>query len=130
MRTLLSLCTVTVLLASAGISAQPSLAIPPLENSEVIAQNSTQITPQAALERVFSAPQIEEAWFAPEFLAEVPFSELQEGRTFLEQELGSYQEIRQVGQTYRLVFERGQLDAAIQLNSEGQISGLLLREAT
>ncbi|NJO43026.1 MAG: hypothetical protein HC865_21060 [Cyanobacteria bacterium RU_5_0] len=89
-------------------------------------QSNQPLTERTVLERLFTAPEIQAEWFAPEFLAQVPLSELQQGRIDLQQEFGSYQDIEEESNTFVVIFERGRFDATLNLNENGQIIGLLL----
>lgn len=94
------------------------------------------VTPQAVLEKLFTSEQIQADWFAPEFLAQVPISSIQEIIISLNTELGTYQGVQEDGEDYLVVFERGSVPTEIVLNDKGQITGLLfqtsisLKEAT
>lgn len=89
-------------------------------------RSATALTPKAALERLFVAPQLQADWFSPDFLAQIPMTTLQEGRTEIQRQMGNYREVRRLGNDFVVVFDRGKFDAKIALNSRGQIIGLML----
>jgi hypothetical protein len=84
------------------------------------------VTAKAALEQLFTAPDIQSEWFAPTFLKEVPLDQIQQGRTEIQKRLGNYKGIQKAGEKYVLQFEKGQLDAIVRLDDSGKIAGLLL----
>jgi beta-lactamase class A len=87
----------------------------------------TSITPQAALERLFTSEQIQTEWFAPEFLAQVPIEQVRKIITDVKSQLGSYQAGQKSDRDYLVVFNQGSVTAKIVLNPKGQISGLLFQ---
>jgi beta-lactamase class A len=86
-----------------------------------------QITPTAALERLFSAPMPQAEWFAETFLTQVPLSQVEQIVTGFRASLGQYQSVQSEGENFIVVFEKGSLSAQVTLNSAGQFTGLLLR---
>lgn len=82
------------------------------------------IAPLAAIARLFTSEQIQNDWFAPSFLAQVPVSP-EQVITSLKTALGTYQGVQEEGKDYRVIFERGSVPTKIVLNSTGQITGLL-----
>lgn len=89
--------------------------------------NSMKITPEAAIERLFTAPSPQSEWFDSSFLAQVPLSQVEQIVTGFRTALGAYQSIQPEGKDYLVQFEKGQLLAQIVLNDQGQIAGLLLQ---
>jgi beta-lactamase class A len=85
------------------------------------------ITPEAAIERLFTAPSPQSEWFDSSFLAQVPLSQVEQIVTGFRTALGAYQSIQPEGKDYLVQFEKGQLLAQIVLNDQGQIAGLLLQ---
>lgn len=82
-------------------------------------------TPTQALERLFQAETIQSEWFAPVFLQQVPFPQMQATLDGLTAQLGALQGIESLAEGYQLRFENGTLSALIQLNDAGQIVALL-----
>lgn len=82
-------------------------------------------TPTQALERLFQAETIQSEWFAPVFLQQVPFPQMQATLDGLTAQLGALQGIEPLAEGYQLRFENGTLSALIQLNDAGQIVALL-----
>lgn len=85
------------------------------------------ISPEIALERLFTEPVLETDWFTPIFLSQVPVAPEQIIRD-LQASLGEFQSLQPEGDGYRVVFERGTLLALIRLNADGQIAGLLFQD--
>jgi alpha-beta hydrolase superfamily lysophospholipase len=84
------------------------------------------LTPEAALERLFTTDQIDPDWFTPEFLAQVPASQVQSVLAALENGLGAFQGVQDDGQGGLVIlFERGTVPAHITLDDQGRIAGLL-----
>jgi beta-lactamase class A len=86
-----------------------------------------QITPTAALERLFSAPTPQAEWFAETFRAVVPLSQVEQILDGLRTTLGQYRSVRSEGENFVVVFENGEASAQVVLNNAGQFTGLLLR---
>lgn len=84
------------------------------------------ITPQFALERLFTSSQLESQWFAPNFLAKVPLSQVEQVLTSL-RELGTFESVQKSGTDYLVVFQKGSVPTQIVLDANGRISGLLFQ---
>lgn len=82
------------------------------------------ITPEAALERFFTVPEVDPAWFAQSFLDQVPAAQLEPLLEGLTAELGAYRGVEGDAGEYTVLFERGTVPARLVLNAEGQIAGL------
>ena len=52
------------------------------------------LTPRAALERLFTSPKPEAAWFRPEFLAQLPIDQIEGVMVTLKTSFGAYQKVR------------------------------------
>jgi len=85
-----------------------------------------QLSPSMALERLFTAPAVEREWFTDSFLNQIPVPPEQIIRD-IQGQLGAFQVVQAEGDRYRLLFEWGSLQAAIALNPQGQITGLLFQ---
>lgn len=85
------------------------------------------LSPEAALERLWTAPQIQREWFADSFLNQIPVTPEQIiGQ--LRDSLGAFRSIQPETNGYRVRFDRGSLKATIALNSSGQIVSLFFQE--
>jgi beta-lactamase class A len=82
------------------------------------------LTPEAALERFFTAPEVDPAWFSQSFLDQVPAAQLEPLIGQLIADLGAFRSVEGEAGEYTVLFERGALPAYIVLNAEGQITGL------
>ncbi|MBE7382792.1 MAG: serine hydrolase [Leptolyngbya sp. SIO1E4] len=108
------------------LGAIPAISMLPIPSS-AIAQ--MQISPQAALERLFTTPQLQAEWFAPAMLNQFPLSQAQQLIAEMQADFGAYQEVQPSGELYLVLFERGRVAAQITLNSRGQIAGLFFQPA-
>ena len=88
-----------------------------------------QISPQAALERLFTALQLQAEWFDAKMLNQFPLQQAQQFIAGIKADFGLYQQVQSAGEGYFVIFERGRVAAQITLNSRGQIAGLLFQPA-
>ncbi len=84
------------------------------------------ITPQGALERLFTASNINEDWFTPEFLQHVPSQQLTAIIGQLKAQLGAYRGVKPQGDKFRISFANGEDTAQISLR-EGRIAALFFQ---
>ena len=91
-----------------------------------LAQGATQaqLTPAAALERLFVAETWEEDWFAAEVLAQVPMAQLQMIVAQVAAGLGELQGVEGSGIQYQVIFTKGIVPTTIVLDAQGRIAGL------
>lgn len=89
---------------------------------------SESITPEAALERLFTSQEIKNEWFAPTFLAEIPITQIINIINDLKNQLGTFQEVENSGNNFIVNFSQGSVLTQINLNDKGQITGLLLQQ--
>lgn len=83
------------------------------------------ISPQAALERLMTAPRYQTAWFAPAFLAQIKPAQVEQGRAMIIAMLGSYQSVQpQKDESFIIQFQKGTIQAQIHLDGQGRIDGL------
>ncbi|HEY9641258.1 MAG TPA: serine hydrolase [Coleofasciculaceae cyanobacterium] len=101
---------------------QPIAQLPP-----TMSPTPSSISAQAALERLFTAPQLQPEWFAKSFLNQIPLSQIQTIIAGFPASLGTYQGVQKSGEAYQVIFEQGKLSAQITLNSSGQIAGILFK---
>ncbi|MEL7502204.1 MAG: serine hydrolase [Cyanobacteria bacterium J06554_6] len=83
------------------------------------------VTPETALSRLLTADELEAAWFADSFLAQISLAQIEQILRGITTSLGAYQSVEAAGEQYLLTFERGIVPTRIVLNSAGQITGLL-----
>jgi beta-lactamase class A len=107
-----SLLAIALVLSLRGRGAEPAMA------------QSPAITPQEALARLFSAGQVDPAWFSPDFLQVVSADQVQSLVEGLKASLGPFVDVEPAGSGFTVVFERGTVPAAIALDASGQIIGL------
>ncbi len=82
------------------------------------------ISPKAALQRLFTSEKIENEWFTPDFLAQVPLEKLQKIIDGLKKQLGTYENVQNNLQDYLIIFSQASVPTKIVLNNKAQISGL------
>lgn len=88
------------------------------------------ITPQQALERIFTTSKIQADWFAASFLRQVSPAQIEGVIQQVTQGLGEYQRVLETADGFEVQFERGAVLAQIRLDGNGQIVGFLLQPAT
>ena len=84
----------------------------------------TVITPQAALERLFTSDHANPDWFAQSFLQQVSAAQVETIIGQLRSQLGAYQGVKPEGTKYRVSFAQGDDIASIALDGAGRIAGL------
>jgi beta-lactamase class A len=99
-----------------------AVALPPAATPVTLAQ-AANLNPAQRLESLFTA-ELEAEWFAPAFLQQIPFSQIQPLIGQLRQTLGPLQRVEAVADGYRLTFAEGTVPAQIRLDEQGQIVGL------
>lgn len=115
----------TLLRSALGLGVAPRLLLrAPCELTAALAQAI--LTPEQALQQIFTAPQLSQDWFAPQFLAQVPLDRLAALIQSLNAALGSFQGVETVGDGYDVIYSSGRVHARITLDDQGRIAGLLL----
>lgn len=84
------------------------------------------LTPAAALERFFTAPEVQADWFAEDFLAQAPLAQITALRQQITERLGAFQRIEGAESPFTVIFAQGNATAVIAVNDAGQIAGLRL----
>jgi beta-lactamase class A len=82
------------------------------------------ITPQQALARVLQQTPAQAAWFAPNFLAQVPITQVDAIVKQYINTLGAFQRADATADGFTLAMEKGTAPAKIHLDAEGRIDGL------
>lgn len=103
----------------------------PAATAPVPATPAIAMTPKQLLEKLFTEPHADPAWFQPAFLKAVPIAKLEE---ITQQVLAASGRLRAVhetadARTYEVTFERGTWDATIVL-ADGTIETLFVRPGT
>lgn len=83
-----------------------------------------EVTPEAAVERLFRAPAIEPGWFDAAFLAAVPVERLAAIIADLTRQFGPLQEIVTGGERLTVRLSRAEMPVSVTLDAEGRIAGL------
>jgi beta-lactamase class A len=82
------------------------------------------ITPQQALARVLQQTPAQAGWFAPNFLAQIPMTQIDAIVKQYTGTLGAFQRADATPDGFTLVMEKGTAPAKIHLDAEGRIDGL------
>src|SRR5919202_769998 len=84
------------------------------------------ITERAALQRLFSATTVQADWFAPQFLAQVPLTAIQQIDAQLPRALGPFQGVSPVPyHSYYVTYQQGLIRVTtLQLDAQGRILNL------
>lgn len=82
------------------------------------------MTTLEAIERLFTEPALEPAWFSPTFLAAVPMEKAISILSDLVGTLGAYQAIAPNGTSFALTFARGSVQAEATLDEAGAFATL------
>jgi beta-lactamase class A len=82
------------------------------------------ITPQQALARVLQQTPAQAAWFAPNFLAQIPIAQVDSIAKQYTAALGAFQRADATADGFTLVMEKGTAPAKIHLDGEGRIDGI------
>ena len=118
------LCRVCPCPVCTADAARPQWGSPaPSGGPPVTLAPATSPSPAQRLESLFTA-ELEAEWFAPAFLQQIPFSQIQPLIGQLRQTLGPLQQVEAVADGYRLTFAGGTVPAQIRLDEQGQIVGL------
>src|SRR5918911_1640875 len=88
------------------------------------------ITERAALQRLFSATTVQAGWFAPQFLAQVPLTAIQQIDVQLPRALGPFQRVIPVPyRSYYATYQQGLIRVTtIQLDAHGRILRLQITD--
>ena len=97
-------------------------ASPTITDSAPISSES--ISPEQALNRLFTTGKIQEEWFVSDFLQEIPLPQIESAITQLSRGLGALQAVQATEEGYEINFLRGTVPAQIRLTASGQIAGL------
>lgn len=89
--------------------------------------SADQITPKAAIERLFTSDKIDADWFAAPFLQQVSVTQVQTIIDQFKQQLGAYQSVRPTDDHFTTEFEKASIPTYIGLDGTGRIIGLLFK---
>lgn len=81
---------------------------------------------RAALERFFTADELESEWFAPSFLDAVPFAQLQPIREQVTGSLGEFESLEKDGDRWLAYFRDAYVPTYASLDDQGRFVGLRL----
>jgi beta-lactamase class A len=82
------------------------------------------ITPEQALARVLKQTPAQAAWFAPDFLAQIPVTQIDAVVKQYRDTLGAFERAEATTDGFTVMMERGTAPAKIHLDAEGRIDGL------
>ncbi len=104
------------------VSPTARLTNPDMVYGHALAAN---VSPEMALARLFTSPEVQASWFANSFLAQISLAQIEQILQEITTTLGEYQSVEASGDQYLLIFEQGTVPTRIVLNASGQITGLL-----
>lgn len=105
-------------------ASAPQTALPPAPQRPAAAAAPAKVTAESALARLFTTPDVQDAWLAPVFSAKVSASKLKTMLASLTNGLGSFARVETDGRSYRAIFANGVIPARIHLDDDGRIDGL------
>lgn len=117
--------TAAIVLDEAGQIA--GLRISPAEPATDPSPADPDLTPQAALERLFTRDTIEQSWFSDAFLAAVPLTQMEALLAQVKQAGGALQQVAGASNPFTLRFVAAQTTAEITLDRAGRIIGLFIQ---
>jgi beta-lactamase class A len=82
------------------------------------------ITPEQALARVLQQTPVQAGWFAPNFLAQIPITQVDAIVKQYTGAIGAFQRADATADGFTVVMERGTAPAKIHLDGEGRIDGI------
>jgi len=116
---MLPFLSVCLLLQHVNFSVEFDLLKPAFLPGHAIAWTSLSqvqtITPQQALERIFTTPKIQADWFATNFLQQVSVTQIEAVIQQITQDLGEYQSVAETTDGFEVRFSRGTVLAQIRL---------------
>ena len=98
---------------------------PPVPASK--AQPEVPMTPEKALERLFTAEKASAAWFDEGFLKAVPIDKIDQVTAQVRGQSGAFKGVRASGAGFVIDFEKGSWDATVKLDGAGRFTGLLIK---
>ncbi len=101
--------------------------ISPAESAPAPSPADPDLTPQAALERLFTSGTIEQGWFSDAFLAGVPLTQIEALLAQVKQAGGALQQVAGASNSFTLRFAAAQTTAQITLDNAGRIIGLFIQ---
>lgn len=123
-----SMVAAVLLIAFGDVAGTRMLASNPTDGAQL--PTAPPITPRAALERLFMSSEIDAAWFAPEFIAQVSVAQVRSIIVGFRPTLGAYLGVEPTGDAFVVRFANGTVPARISLDSSGRIVGLLFQQPT
>ena len=88
------------------------------------AAQTTGLTPEQAVTRLLNGSELQEAWFAPELLQQVPFTTLRAQLGSLSGTFGPFQRLETQDGQQVAVFARGRLAVRAKLDEQGRLTDL------
>lgn len=119
------------ILLSCGGAPQPcprAAVVPACSSATSTAPVTSTMTPKQFLEKIFSEPHADPAWFSAVFSKQVPSSKIDEITQGILASSGRLKAVRPTADAtkFEIALEKGSLDATIVV-ADGKIQGLLLR---
>jgi beta-lactamase class A len=89
-----------------------------------LAQTAQTLTPQQALERLFTGGPVQASWFDSAFLAQIPAARIQQIVDQYTAEGGKFQRVTGSGHEFTVFLDKASFPSKVYLNGEGQFTGL------
>ncbi|MBV7486073.1 serine hydrolase [Bordetella sp. BOR01] len=99
------------------------LALGLLSLASMPASGQNAARPEQAIERLFAAP-IQQAWFTPAFLKQVPLDRMAGLLRQLQAQHGAFESVKRDGRGYMVSLQRARVPTRLVLDTEGRIAGL------
>ena len=115
-------------MSNTGGAVTGGAAIAGGESGGEISGGAANLSPKAALERLFIGGPVQAEWFSESFLSQVPVSQLSAILRDLTDQLGRYEGVEGGSSPFTLRFAQGSATAQIALDEQGKISGLFFSD--
>lgn len=80
---------------------------------------ATTVSPETALSRLFTTPDVLATWFADSFLSQISLAQIEQILQEITATLVQYQAVEALGDKYLLTFEQGIVPTRVVLNASG-----------
>jgi beta-lactamase class A len=106
----------------------PVAALPPPPSPPAsVAPRAEKLSIEDAIKRMLTAPTLREDWFAPAFLAAIPFAQVQPVRDGVLGPLGSLVKVTGKGTHFSAVYEKGKVSITAELDAAGRFTTLFIK---
>ncbi len=99
----------------------------PPPNGKGSPMSDAEMTPEKALERLFTAAHVSPEWFTSEFIAKVPVTQIEKILHEIARDAGAFRGVRSDKGGFEVAFERASVIATVRLDHAGRFSTLFVR---